>query len=357
LDIEASLSGTDDPDALKLVISGLPTGASLSAGHDNGDGTWSLAGSELVGLELRSPDAGEFDLEVVAIAADGSGLSAKGSIHVTLEGGHDDFIEGGKGSDWLFGDAGNDLIYGASMPTDPAKPPAVVTVADNDVIHGGAGDDVVYGNHGDDHLYGDEGDDWLSGGKGDDVVDGGDGNDVVYGNTGNDRVSGGAGDDVVNGGKGDDVLSDGDGNDEVNAGSGDDWLIVGEGDDNLRGGSGFDTLDFSGARQGVHVELSKNVADGMGHDIFNSIEGVVGSDFNDFIIGSTKDNVLAGGVGDDIIRGGRGNDVMTGGEGADTFVFMKSDVILQGEAVGVDTITDFGVGHDVLDIRDLLKGI
>jgi Ca2+-binding RTX toxin-like protein len=356
LDIKASLSGTYDPDALKLIISGLPSGASLSAGQDNGDGSWTLLGSQLAGLELRSADAGAFDLKVVAMAADGSGLSATESIHVTFEGGHDDFIEGGKGNDLLFGDAGNDLMYGASMPTDSGKPPAAVTAEDNDVIHGGAGNDVIYGNHGDDRLFGDEGNDWVSGGKGDDFVSGGEGDDIVYGNTGNDFVSGGDGDDEVNGGKGDDVLSDGAGNDNINAGSGDDWLIVGEGDDNLRGGSGFDTLDFSGAKQGIHVELSKNVAEGMGHDIFNSIEGVSGSDFNDFIIGSTKDNVLVGGAGDDVLRGGRGNDLLTGGEGDDTFVFNKSDVVLKGEAVGVDTITDFGVGHDVLDIRDLLKG-
>lgn len=57
--------------------------------------------------------------------------------------------------------------------------------------------------------------------------------------------------------------------------------------------------------------------------------------------GNGKD-VLVGGPGDDRIVGGRGNDTMTGGGGRDIFVIEK--------AGGTDTITDFQVGVDHLQL-------
>lgn len=60
-------------------------------------------------------------------------------------------------------------------------------------------------------------------------------------------------------------------------------------------------------------------------DSLNSIENLLGSNFNDQLIGSAGANVLEGGLG---------NDVLTGGGGADTFVYRIPDN-------GVDTITDF----------------
>ncbi len=38
LDITSALTDTDSSESLSVVISGVPTGASLSAGTDNGDG-------------------------------------------------------------------------------------------------------------------------------------------------------------------------------------------------------------------------------------------------------------------------------------------------------------------------------
>ena len=56
LDIRAALADFDDSETLSAVtISGLPDGALLSAGTDNGDGTWTLAASELAGLTLTPP--------------------------------------------------------------------------------------------------------------------------------------------------------------------------------------------------------------------------------------------------------------------------------------------------------------
>ena len=48
------LTDTDGSESLSLTISNVPNGASLSAGIDNGDGSWTLTPGELDGSE-RSP--------------------------------------------------------------------------------------------------------------------------------------------------------------------------------------------------------------------------------------------------------------------------------------------------------------
>ncbi|WP_297003282.1 Ig-like domain-containing protein, partial [Thalassospira sp. UBA848] len=45
LDIDAGL--TDSSETLTVTISGVPNGATLSAGTDNGDGTWTLGSDQL----------------------------------------------------------------------------------------------------------------------------------------------------------------------------------------------------------------------------------------------------------------------------------------------------------------------
>jgi Ca2+-binding RTX toxin-like protein len=198
------------------------------------------------------------------------------------------------------------------------------------------------------------------------------------------------------------------------------------------GGAGEDTLDFSLADRGLSIDLGLGLAglvvydwnyelngpnwDGFepGHPervevsvVFNGIENVVGTAFDDRIFGNDADNVIEGGGGADLIYGSWGNDtasyansqegvvvslqglqsavggmsellgfgyggdangdtlisienligsayndrfygstvdnVFTGGAGVDTFVF--------GENIGHDTITDFdatGTDHDVI---------
>ncbi|MDD5215532.1 MAG: calcium-binding protein, partial [Methylococcales bacterium] len=58
------------------------------------------------------------------------------------------------------------------------------------------------------------------------------------------------------------------------------------------------------------------------------------------VIGGAGSDTITGSSGNDTITGGAGSDSMTGGAGADTF-----DVT---DTSGVDTITDWGVGVDVL---------
>ncbi|WP_336233296.1 Ig-like domain-containing protein [Thalassospira sp. CH_XMU1458] len=91
LNIDAGL--TDSSETLMVTISGVPEGATLSAGTDNGDGTWSLEPGQLEGLTITPPEdfSGSFDLGVTATSADGEDVAtATGSITVDVAGVADD---------------------------------------------------------------------------------------------------------------------------------------------------------------------------------------------------------------------------------------------------------------------------
>lgn len=167
----------------------------------------------------------------------------------------------------------------------------------------------------------------------DDTLTGGHGNDTLIGMSGNDTLNGGLGDNTIYGG------------------SGNDHIIAGGGNDTVYGGQGFDTLDFSGATHSVSVNLSQHVASGYGNDKIFGIEALVGSSFDDTLYGDKGANTIDGGAGNDTIRGGKGADTLTGGAGNDTFVWARTDV-----GHGVDHVTDFGNGHDVLNLSAVFKG-
>jgi Ca2+-binding RTX toxin-like protein len=254
--------------------------------------------------------------------------------------GNDD-LKGGKASDAMMGGKGDDYLWGDRG---------------DDKLIGDTGNDRLYGSEGDDRLYGGVGDDFLSGGKQDDSLFGGKGDDELHGNSGNDALAGGSGDDVLMGERGNDVLFGGRGNDYVHGGSGDDFIMASSGRDILIGGTGFDTLDFSRTLGPLTIDLGKHTAsfgmNGQNTADVRSFEQIIGTDFDDVLYGDRNATVFVGGAGDDVFRTRLGSDTITGGEGADRFIFMKKDT-----ADGsVDTITDFQVGIDKLEIGDFMKG-
>lgn len=72
LNLDAAVAQPGGPELLTVVIRGLPTGASLSAGTPLGNGAWSLTPNELAGLKLTAPQSGTLALEVVATAIEPS---------------------------------------------------------------------------------------------------------------------------------------------------------------------------------------------------------------------------------------------------------------------------------------------
>ncbi|EGQ9766571.1 tandem-95 repeat protein [Vibrio alginolyticus] len=87
LDIDAALTDTDGSENLSILIEDVPEGSALSAGVDNGDGTWSLQPGELEGLEfIPSADFnGDVTLTVNATSTDvDTGTTATATQDVTI---------------------------------------------------------------------------------------------------------------------------------------------------------------------------------------------------------------------------------------------------------------------------------
>ena len=84
LGLDAHLGSADPGANLSVVITGVPAGATLSAGTHNPDGSWSLAAGDLTGLTLTPGDhyTGDIHLSVTATASE-NGTS--GSINATLD--------------------------------------------------------------------------------------------------------------------------------------------------------------------------------------------------------------------------------------------------------------------------------
>jgi serralysin len=226
---------------------------------------------------------------------------------------------------------GIETIYDASGAYRTVRDPSMTRVgtSGDDYLTGGTGDDVLIGHAGRDTLVAVGGADYLAGGDGDDTVIGGDGSDSLNGEAGDDYIyGGGIGTDALFGGDGVDSLNGGVGNDYIVGGAGNDGLFGATGADNLNGGDGDDYL-----------------AAGDGN---NYLFGDAGTDSlngglnNDFMAGGDGNDGVFGGLGNDTLAGGGGVDWLVSGTGDDRIVFRRGD--------GSDTVADFDVLHDVIDL-------
>lgn len=231
----------------------------------------------------------------------------------------------------------------------------IVLGADDDTLHGGAGDDYIGSLGGNDRLYGDYGNDTVSGGSGDDRLFGGAGDDLLDGGDGHDVLDGGAGRDVMSGGRGHDTYIVESTRDVVRE-------ARGEGIDMVRSsvsytlGANVETLVLEGgARKGIGNGLANtlhttdkggSLYGRGGHDKLHGGQGadrLFGESGNDQLEGSGGRDRLEGGDGDDVLNGDAGADVLIGGAGHDTFVFDVKPG--RGE---VDRILDFAPWEDTI---------
>lgn len=113
----------------------------------------------------------------------------------------------------------------------------------------------------------------------------------------------------------------------INGRAGADTLYGLGGDDTLNGGAGNDAI-----------------YGGEGDDLIN------GNSENDRLYGGNGRDRINGGSEDDVIYGGGEADILIGGTGNDRVVYSAL-------AEAGDTISDFGNGADVLDLRDLFQAI
>jgi Ca2+-binding RTX toxin-like protein len=234
----------------------------------------------------------------------------------------------------------------------------------------------------------------VSAGLGADLVDsdGGRIEGIVYLGAGDDTYIGGAFSDWVRGDAG---------RDDIAAGGGDDWIIAvsGDGSDDVDGGNGIDTYDGRLLTTKLVVNLTTGIArNGAATDLLTGIERAFGGDSADLmtgnagtnrlrggdgadllsglggtdallgqngadqLLGGDGDDHLFGGTGKDVLDGGAGNDRLlgsidadrlTGGAGDDTFIFEDFEDFIPISGSGLDTITDFTRGDDVIDLSQI----
>ena len=65
--------------------------------------------------------------------------------------------------------------------------------------------------------------------------------------------------------------------------------------------------------------------------------------------GDNANNSIVGDNQNNFILGGKGDDSLTGGQGDDVFIWQESET-------GIDTITDWANGTNILDLSELLQG-
>jgi Ca2+-binding RTX toxin-like protein len=84
--IQAALTDTDGSESLYLWISGVPTGAKLSAGIDNGNGSWTLTPAQLANLTITPPAnaTGSIALTVGAVSTEDNHTTATTVKPLTL---------------------------------------------------------------------------------------------------------------------------------------------------------------------------------------------------------------------------------------------------------------------------------
>ncbi len=157
----------------------------------------------------------------------------------------------------------------------------------------------------------------IDAGDGDDVISagelqiastlqGGKGNDLIVAGLANDIIEGGSGDDTLTGGIGLDTIYGGDGNDIIDAGASNDHVFGGRGDDVIDAGAGNDIVH--GNEDNDHID------GGDGQDTLRGDSG------NDYLNGQGGSDNVQGGLGDDYVEGGLGNDTVRGNDGNDTVV-------------------------------------
>ena len=100
LTINAALTDTDGSETLAITISGVPSGATLSAGTDQGGGVWALTPADLVGLSITPAlnDNSDFTLTVTATSTESNGgamTSVNSPLAVTVTPANDPAVIGG----------------------------------------------------------------------------------------------------------------------------------------------------------------------------------------------------------------------------------------------------------------------
>ena len=406
-EVAAIQGGTDLVSAAQTSLAASRSDIHIAANYDDyqtdyetglpaqADDKWHLSGDsyEVVGTDLAKFIGA--DLGFTGSINDARIIEGTSAADVLAGSTDDETLTGGDGDDNLRGREANDYLLGGDGV---------------DVLRGDAGNDVLLGNAGNDRAYGGSGNDAIIGGTGNDILRGESGADFLKGDEGRDQLRGGDGNDILDGGAGRDHLEGSAGadtfiftyaSDSVRTGVQQDAIVDFE--------VGVDTIDISnlgftniatGTTEAGELRVIYNtklnrtyVRDDHGSDFEFYLEGdysssltnssfifdgvnsggssgnvssnILGTEAADTLVGTVDsevirglgaDDVISGAAGSDTLNGGQGQVVITTGSGADVIRFSSLVDSLDDNGANnnkYDSITDFSVGNDVIDISGL----
>ena len=258
------------------------------------------------------------------------------------------------------------------------------TLTNIENLIGGNFNDDLAGNFKKNVLNGGEGNDILRGGAGNDTMIGGLGNDTFvvseagdivreYVNEGTDQVNSsvsytlplnvenllltgtqainGAGNDLSN------IITGNSAANQLNGNDGHDTINGREGADNMSGGAGFDSYIVDNAGDTIIENFdagTDKISSSVTYTLPLNVENLVltgtavingtGNNLSNSLTGNSANNQLNGSDGNDILNGGLGTNTLTGGVGNDIFRFTTLG--------HVDTVTDFNVANDTIELEN-----
>jgi Ca2+-binding RTX toxin-like protein len=283
--------------------------------------------------EDRVQFGGGVDLTDVAVSG------SVGTTTFTLADGSSLLVNGDPSSMWLaqvrFAD-GTAWDAAAVQRKLVASDDYLYGTAADDTLDGGLGSDWIFGWDGNDILYGDAGNDFLDGGLGADtyLFGRGDGMDTVMStNLSEDRLRFGAGITLA------DV--------EVSGGFGTTTFT-------LTDGSALhvitDPLSPMPLAQIGFADGASLDASAVQRKLFASDDYLYGTMAGETLDGGLGNDFLYGADGDDILYGDAGNDMLDGGMGADTFLFGRGDGQDWISAINAQDRVQLGGGITLADI-------
>ena len=383
VDISAALSDVDGSESLSVTITGVPEGATLSEGVDNGDGTWTISVgddetsvSEQITMIVPN-DADNFTLGINATSTESSTgdtttVSASDTVELPVIEVVDN-VASAPTLDMSIGEAtvitsDSDSVIHADTPETASTPNLVdatnegdagsgyvklQTSNDNDTVIAGDNYDAVDLKNGDDSLQigdADSGYTKINAGNGDNVIQAGNEWDEVVSGNGDDNLTVGDGSVKINTANGEDNINVGDAgagyatidaggdNDDVIAGNEWDKISLGSGDDKLQAGDGSLSIDLGTGDNSATVGNA-----GSGYATITSSNGD-----NTIVAGDDWDKVALG-SGDDTVQLGDGTLTINTGSGDDT--------VVAGNAGSGYASIDAGNGNDNIVVGDNFEKI
>ena len=249
-----------------------------------------------------------------------SGGAGKDTIYI--HSGYNHRITGGSDDDILYAKLGNGhILQGGNGDDEIYIEDDGTKRSQNNRASGGLGNDKLYiENGGHDHyLFGNDGDDYLSVDGDNNTIDGGEGNDtlVVVGGNGNILSGGTAGEDTVEVASGNISQTE-----LVNSGK-DVKFTIGDGSMTVQNGAGkaISLKDSRGSYtvSNTGITLGSDFAGTMDTSAYlSTLVTVDGSAAESVEIrGNRQANIIYGGSGSDTLYGGVDKDTLYGGDGAD----------------------------------------